>query len=681
MEVICIILLAILLLITNVGQFFINKRQLMTLEKKLTQKAAQIEECKTTQTDTIYAITEKYGRSMITVLDKDLKIKQISTRLINFLGYTQDDIHPNFLESIIVPEDYSLRQQYLKNMVTSDSTSFILVNRMKTKNGDIKYIECYYVYNPDQFNDDIYISSIDVTERAKKEMDLQNSYDLDELLLNSIETKVAAVDKDGKVIALNRAMQMSLKNKQEYHPDLEDICLRDIKIINNMWRVLTQNEKNLLFKHKTKFLSDESWNLISIQGSFSSIGAIIAYTDITESERLDMSIRKNEQMYHAVLERLPIGVVATNPKEGITFYNEEFARLLKLSSQTDLLGKNLLSYIRQDKKRKFIDTFFSLSPEKFKSITQTMLDKEGTEIEVKIDMTKAILDNKLTDIFSIRDIRDELNIKKFKERLDQKEKQIETAKYQTEYFANISHDLRAPINVISSAAQLMSLRDVQRDFDNGTIDKYSEIIKQNCTRLLKLVNNVIDMNKIESGFYIMHISKVNIVNLVEELTLSIRSYTEAKNIELIFDTEVEECIVEIDIDSMERIILNLLSNAVKFTPNGGKIDVRIYQDFPNVIISVKDTGRGIEADKLDIIFERFKQARTKKDKKEQGSGIGLSLVKSLVELQGGLVDVTSVVGEGSEFKVILQSVSEEVDDFYKDITTNNERLNLEFSEV
>ncbi|OON93537.1 MAG: hypothetical protein ATN31_05830 [Candidatus Epulonipiscioides saccharophilum] len=681
MNLISIMILAILLLIINIAQFISNKKHLSTLKSQVEQQAIQIEESQSMKEDFVFEAIENYGRSMQIILSMDLELKRVSDRLLNFLGYTQEDVTPNFLQSIIIYEDYSLRQQYLNKLINSDHRPFILVNRFQTKSGEIKYLECYYAYVENDTSKSIYVSTIDITEMKNKEIDLQNSYELDELLLNSIETKVAALDKNGQVIALNRAMQMSLRNKYEYYPDLEDICLRDIKIINNMWQILNKNEKSLLFKHKTKFLGDESWNLINIQGSFSSIGAIISYTDITEAERLDISIRKNEKMYHEVLERLPISVVATNPKEGITFYNEEFAKLLKLSSRTDILGKNLLSYIKQDQKRKFIDTFFSLSPEKFKSITQTMLDKEGNSIDVKIDMTKIILDNKLTDIFSIRDIRDEINVKKFQERLDQKDKQIETAKYQTEYFANISHDLRAPINVISSAAQLMSLKDVQQDFQSGSIDKYTEIIKQNCTRLLKLVNNVIDMNKIESGFYTMVISQVNIVNLVEELTLSIRSYTEAKDIELVFDTEVEECIVEIDIDSMERIILNLLSNAVKFTPKGGKIDVRIYQDFPNVIISIKDTGCGIAADKLDLIFERFKQAKNTKDKKEQGSGIGLSLVKSLVELQGGLVDVNSVVGEGSEFKVILQSVSAEVDGFYEDITTNNSRLNLEFSEV
>ncbi|ONI45066.1 hypothetical protein AN641_04905 [Candidatus Epulonipiscioides gigas] len=675
METICMALLMIMLVV----QFYKYKRQIMTLENKLSEKIFQLEKYSQTQVEEVYELIEEYGRSMMIILDEKFAPKYISKKLIEFLGYNKEDVTSTFLDDIIVKEDYLLRQQYLKNMVSSNNTSFILVNRMKTKNGDIKYLECFYIYNPCKLNNDIYISSIDITERKIKEIDLQNSYDLDELLLDSIETKVAALNKDGKVIAINRAMRMTLKTNKFSSPDLEDICLRDIKIIDNMWRVLNKNEKGLLFRHKTKFLSDESWNLIRIQAC--SLGAIISYTDITEAQRLDMSIKKSGQMYQEVLERLPVGVVATNPKEGITFCNEEFVRMLNLSSKSNILGKNLLSYIKKDQKRKFIDTFFSLSPEKFKSVIQIMLDKEGTEIEVEIDMTKIILDNKLTDIYLIRDLRDKLNIKKFKECIDQKNKEIESAKFQTEYFANISHDLRAPINIISSAAQLLSLKDIQKDFEDGTIDKYSEIIKQNCTRLLKLVNNVIDMNKLESGYYIMNISKVNIVNLVEAITLSIRSYTEAKNIELIFDTEVEECIVEIDIESMERVILNLLSNAVKFTPNGGKIDVRIYQDFPNVIISIKDNGLGIAADKLDIIFERFKQARTKKDKKEQGSGIGLSLVKSLVELQGGLVDVTSVVGEGSEFKVILQSVSAEVDEFYEDINTNNDRLNLEFSEV
>jgi two-component system CheB/CheR fusion protein len=198
---------------------------------------------------------------------------------------------------------------------------------------------------------------------------------------------------------------------------------------------------------------------------------------------------------------------------------------------------------------------------------------------------------------------------------------------------------------------------------------------------------MIDITKMDSGFYEVKMQNQNIVSIVENITLSVSDYAKAKSIELIFDTEVEEKIIACSPDCIERIMLNLLSNAVKFTDKGGSINVNMYDRQDQIQICVKDTGAGIPDGKLDIIFDRFRQVDKSLTRAHEGSGIGLSLVKSFVELHKGNISVSSKYGEGSEF-IITLPVSTVPDDTENcdgseaaALKSNVERINLEFSDV
>lgn len=270
----------------------------------------------------------------------------------------------------------------------------------------------------------------------------------------------------------------------------------------------------------------------------------------------------------------------------------------------------------------------------------------------------------------------------------EKKRLIELKEYdkiKTEFFSNISHELRTPINVIFSALQVLELKIKGYSCENLS-SKYTKIMKQNCYRLLRLINNLIDITKIDSGYYDINKKNVDIVKLIENITMSVADYIETKGLSIKFDTSFEEKIIACDAEKLERIILNLLSNAVKFTPTGGEIIVNIEDCNENIEISVKDTGIGIPADKLNSIFERFVQVDKSLTRGHEGSGIGLSLVKCLVELQGGTISVKSRQGYGSEFKIKFPcQLADETHDEKSgssSIGENSiEKINLEFSDI
>ncbi|MCR1951799.1 ATP-binding protein [Clostridium sp. DSM 100503] len=247
----------------------------------------------------------------------------------------------------------------------------------------------------------------------------------------------------------------------------------------------------------------------------------------------------------------------------------------------------------------------------------------------------------------------ELN-NKFKENKELYDKLIKNEKYKNNYFVNLSHELRTPLNVIISTQQLITkLNEEDKEIPKEKLSYYMSTLRRNSDRLLKLINNIIETSKIESGSYKLRIEKYDIVYLVEEVVLSMKDFVEANGIELIIDPEVEEKIIECDGSEIEKCIVNLVGNAVKFTPRGGKIEVRIIDLGKKVKISVKDSGIGIEKKYHDAIFDRFGQAYNDVSEEHGGSGLGLTVTKQLVTLHNGKIFVRSAPEKGSEFIIIL----------------------------
>ncbi len=212
-------------------------------------------------------------------------------------------------------------------------------------------------------------------------------------------------------------------------------------------------------------------------------------------------------------------------------------------------------------------------------------------------------------------------------------------KAQGEFLVNISHELKTPLNVIFSTAQLFEMycKSGSLDDKKDSIIKYIESMKLNSYRLSKLINNIVDLSKIEAGFFKLSLSNNNIVEVVEEIVMSITALTDSKGLNIIFDTNIEEKIIACDTEKIERIVLNLISNAIKFSNEGDEIFVQIKDKNEFVEISVKDNGIGIEDEYLDMIFDRFKQVDKSLSRNTEGTGVGLSLVKSIVELHGGSI--------------------------------------------
>lgn len=371
----------------------------------------------------------------------------------------------------------------------------------------------------------------------------------------------------------------------------------------------------------------------------------------------------------SALDNIKLPLVLLDNNGQVVISNSTFKNLLR----SDTNYKNISSLIKSEYINELNKTFYNSINKRIPSYTRVKIKNLDDE-EVILLFHPLSYFNKnlcLCLMFSSIDKNIADDMKSIIDNLYSSEQN------RSEFYANLAHELRTPLNVILASMQMLNIY-INQDL---SVNKYMQIMKQNCLRLLRLINNLIDATKIDANFMNLNLNNYNIVNIVENIVQSVVDYAKTQGIDIIFDTDEEEVIVACDPDKIERIVLNLLSNAIKFTPQGGNIIVYVKTLNEYVKVSVKDTGCGIPKEKIETIFDRYKQIEN--NCRKSGSGIGLSLVKSLTELHGGYVEVESVEGEGSTFSFAIpiktiETVGE-TEVFVHNL--NVEKIEVEFSDI
>ena len=312
--------------------------------------------------------------------------------------------------------------------------------------------------------------------------------------------------------------------------------------------------------------------------------------------------------------------------------------------------------------------------------------KENREIK---GLVKSTLEKKADNI-TINNIKNKFNLKSKK--ISKNEVivwfDIEDNLYdlsKANFLSNLTHEFKTPLNLIFSSVQLLNKKiECNKEFSYDDMEKYLKIINQNSYRILKLVNNISDDNRIDLGHSNYSPTNANIIYFIEDICESIEPFVKSNNMNIVFDTDIEELIISFDMEKMERIILNLISNAVKFRKeNKGKIIISITHNDEFVNIRVKDNGIGISKNNIDKIFGKYVRLNDERSIIKEGTGIGLSLVKSLVKLHDGEVTLDSEIGKWTEFNIKIPnrtSIKESIDTYEKDLD-RVEKIRIEFSDI
>lgn len=362
------------------------------------------------------------------------------------------------------------------------------------------------------------------------------------------------------------------------------------------------------------------------------------YKKNNELEVSQKIVRENEIMFKDFFKSIPIPIfILSSATLRIIYCNKVFLNLIGKEKLKDVINKKVSFFIKLDEEITFINK--NIEKKIYRGCIENNDNKKYLNLEV-VDYNKengeiifSIIDT--TTIIDMNSIKENIEEKIFKERI------------RTDFLSNISHDLKTPINVIYSAIQLESI--FTENNDMNSLKKYNSICKQNCLALMKLTNNLIDNSRIQADYLHPNFEKVNIVDFIEDIVFGLVDYAKEKNISLIFDTNNEEVFLDIDENFMQRIMLNLISNSIKFTKIGGEIYVNVTEKENDIEINIKDNGIGMDENFINKVFVKYTMGKNNDSIKEKGSGIGLFVVKNLVELQKGTIKINSKEGEGTEF--------------------------------
>lgn len=498
------------------------------------------------------------------------------------------------------------------------------------------------------------------------------------LLLNKIGTAIWCKDKYGRYVYLNKSLDLypnATPNKIVGKTDFE---------------VFPEQEANVFVKGDEKLLAGELESMESL--TFFNGNCYCGLNHVIKNDQddivgtigmcIDTLRRKNlineeisdTKMLELISDTIPDSIFFKDNSGIFRHCNKVFAQSMNLRKE-EILGKSE----EQINKSKSKIKKYKKEEEQIRLLKQTIISNHSQKC--RDGSTKYFETVKVPFLDEHEMVGGVLGISR--DISHRKEAELEFERLRMEFFANLSHEFKTPLNLIFSSIQLIESM-IDRGYDSSKYITYTNIIKQNGYRILKMVNNLIDSTRLNSGCLELNKQNYNIVEFIENICESVQNYANEENISVIFDTNLEEKIMAFDLEKVERIMLNMLSNAIKYTKEKGKIEVSLNFEEEYLYIKVKDNGVGIPKDKLDDVFKLFKQINNRMTKLSEGSGIGLSIVKSLVDLHDGTINVYSKKGRGSEFIIKLPiSLCDEKECSRKIPKYNKyvENIDIEFSDI
>lgn len=395
-----------------------------------------------------------------------------------------------------------------------------------------------------------------------------------------------------------------------------------------------------------------------------------------ELKELNLLLEKSEKRYYDVVKAFSDGLLLFE-NDIMIYSNYHSDTHYNIADKTLCNQSNLrLNYILNNITG--IDYTDDCEIDDF-SAEVSIRDYHGDIKELEVTLFK-IYDNKKILLFN-----DVTKLVKQREEIVKLEKKINDENIKDEFYSNISHELRTPINVIYSALQLKEM--YLKNNEVKKIERNNNIIKQNCLRLIRTINNFIDSNKLSEGFLDIDKKVYNIVDIIENVVLSCNFYMKLRETKLIFDPQYEEIYFYCDKSYIERIMLNILSNSLKYGKYKGNIYVMIkIENKKNIVIEVINDAEAIPEDKRKVIFDKFTKVNTSLNRPSEGSGLGLFLTKGLVELHNGEISISAGIKYGNIFKITFpndDNIKEEVIFLNNNVEINElkEKIDIEFSDI
>ena len=530
----------------------------------------------------------------------------------------------------------------------------------------------------------------DITERKRIEEKIKQTAEEWSVTFDSITDLVSIHDKDFKIIRVNKACANAFKMKPQEL--IGRTCYEVVHETKEPWpncphkRTLeTRKPVTLEFfePHLGVYLEVSTSPIFDNKGEVTS--TVHLTKDITERKRTEEALRESEERYRALVNlgaevgEAVIMLQDTEQGNGIqTFVSDEWSHITGYSRK-ELLGMSVFDLIHSKDSEASLERHYrKMRGEAMPGLFElSIVRKDGTEVPIELTSAYTMYKGERANVAYIRDIterkRMERELQERNEQLDVQNEELQSqteelmtqqqeliektgevervTQLKSEFLASMSHELRTPLNVIIGFSELM------RDRVPGKINEEQRQclsdISDSSHRLLKLVNEVLDLSKVESGKMEFKLENVALTEVIESLTRTMLPMLTPRKQSL--DIEIEEGLPAVHVDEgrLEQVLLNLATNSSKFTPDGGKLKIEAVRNGDWCQVSVIDNGIGIKKEDQERIFEPFCWLDNPLTKEKSGTGLGLALVKTIVEKYGGQIWVESEYGKGSRFTFTL----------------------------
>ena len=615
--------------------------------------------------DLIAAIVGTAG-SLIMVLDRRGRIVQFNRACEQLTGYTFIDVRGKYPWDLFIfsgerePVQQAFQTLCLGAAPTADENAWL------AKDGSRHFIAWSNSVLLDERGGVSYVIStgIDITERKQAEQSQQETNQALQALIQASPVAITVLDRDGIVKRWNPAAERIFGWQAEeaierlmptVPPEKQEEFLANIAatlngdVLSGVETYRQRKDGSLIYVGL--------WTA-ALHGSTAEEDSLMSIVvDLSERKQAEAALRLSQERLTSLVEANVIGILFGDVQGGITEANDEFLRIVGYSRED--LQSGALRWTR-------------ITPSEYlpldeQAIRTALLDgdcmpyekeyirKDGSRVPVFIGFGLLSEDRQQTIAF----ILDLTERKRLEQTLRTQAEQLTQAnRMKDEFLAVLSHELRTPLNSILGWAKLLHTRQL----DAATTTRALETIERNARLQNQLVNDILDISKITQGKFCLYPRPVDLVSVVTVAIDALRPAAAAKSITVTLDSAAENesapsLMIQGDPDRLQQAMWNLLSNAIKFTPEGGQVGVRlsiVHQPTARVQITVTDTGKGISADFLPFVFDRFRQADSSSTRAEGGLGLGLAIVRQLVELHGGTVQVDSPgIGQGARFMITL----------------------------
>ncbi len=656
-----------MIIITQLAQ---HKKQFHSLAKKLSDLISKQQQTKQILLEKKAFINSIHSLNLgIIATDLDFKITYYNHKAEQIFGYTAEEIIGQRLMEIHTTETVG-HAQFEK--------AIEVIKREREYQCCFENKAIQYIFKMTKIRDDnnkvigFLLVLNEITKHWVNEKALQESEEKFRLLLDSTAEGIYGVDTDGQctfcnsscVSLLGYSSADELIGKDMHNtihhtrPNGSPYPRQECLIYQSFQKgERTHVDNEFFWRADNTSFPVEYW-AYPILKKAEIIGYVVTFLDITKRKKAENALKQSEKKYRKLLETAHEGIWIIDNDGCTTFVNLYMAKMLGYT-QAEMLGRHLFDFMD---KRGVATQNIERSQQGIKEQHElTFLKKNGTFI-VALISTNPILDEAdnyqgalafVTNITKRKQI--EQNLQESKEKLKIAKEQAESASHaKSEFLANMSHEIRTPMNAIIGFSELMS-----KQVMNQKQKSYLSSIQTAGKTLLTLINDILDLAKIEAGKLNLQYEAINPITIFTELEQLFSLKIADKNLEFIQEIDVPPALV-LDEARLRQVLLNLIGNAIKFTDQGYiKLNVQKRQKGENaidLILSVEDTGIGIPEEQQKMIFDAFQQQEGQSTRKYGGTGLGLAITKRLVEMMNGHIVVRSQKGQGSVFEITLQDV-------------------------